>query len=126
MSAKLGLILFAHGARDPAWAAPFERLRALFMAAAPATPVQLAYLEFMSPDLENAVAAMQVQGCTQVKVLPVFMAAGGHLKRDLPALANAAADKHGVAVELLPPVGEDEAVLRAIASVAVRATLLPM
>jgi sirohydrochlorin cobaltochelatase len=29
------LILFAHGARDPAWAAPFERLRALTQAAMP-------------------------------------------------------------------------------------------
>ena len=38
------IILFAHGARDPEWARPFERLRASLVARSPSTPVALAYL----------------------------------------------------------------------------------
>jgi sirohydrochlorin cobaltochelatase len=123
-SSKLGLILFAHGARDPAWAAPFERMRERLVAQAAGVPVCLAYLEFMQPDLSAAVAQLRAQGCTSVKVLPVFMAAGGHLKRDLPVLASDAAAAHGVEVRVLPPVGDDDSVIDAIVGVALRATLL--
>ncbi|HAN56086.1 MAG TPA: cobalamin biosynthesis protein CbiX, partial [Betaproteobacteria bacterium] len=37
-----GLILFAHGARDPRWAVPFERLQALTQAQRPDWQVALA------------------------------------------------------------------------------------
>ena len=46
-----GLILFAHGARDPRWAAPFEDMAARLRARRPALALRLAYLEFMAPDL---------------------------------------------------------------------------
>jgi sirohydrochlorin ferrochelatase len=44
-----GLILFAHGARDPAWTAPFLRVLARVEDQAP----MLAYLELMTPDPED-------------------------------------------------------------------------
>jgi len=48
-----GILLFAHGARDPAWAQPFERARDALRqrAEAQGTTVRLAFLEFMSPDI---------------------------------------------------------------------------
>ena len=48
---KTALILFAHGARDPEWANPMRRIRAAVMQQAPAMRVELAFLEFMSPNL---------------------------------------------------------------------------
>jgi sirohydrochlorin cobaltochelatase len=46
-----GLILFAHGARDPRWAAPFEDMAARIRAHGRSCAVRLAFLEFMTPDL---------------------------------------------------------------------------
>ncbi|KPF68188.1 cobalamin biosynthesis protein CbiX [beta proteobacterium AAP99] len=112
-----GLLLFAHGSRDPLWFAPFERLRE--RVAADGTPVALAYLEFAKPELAEAAAQLAAQGCTQIRVVPVFLAAGAHVRADLPELIEAArASLPGVAFELRPPVGEDAAVLDAIARVA--------
>ena len=55
---KPGLILFAHGARDSRWAAPFEAVAARVRAAAPGAEVRLAYLELMTPSLPEAGAAL--------------------------------------------------------------------
>lgn len=111
------IILFAHGARDPDWARPFERLRAILAARTPEVPVSLAYLEFMQPDLAGAVAAQVAAGATLVDVVPVFMAQGAHLKRDLPILVSGLGERFPqVAFRLQPPVGEAQAVLDAIAT----------
>ncbi|HEY3555341.1 MAG TPA: CbiX/SirB N-terminal domain-containing protein, partial [Casimicrobiaceae bacterium] len=48
------IILYAHGARDPRWAEPFERLRELVAARAPGCLVVLAFLEHRAPDLMTA------------------------------------------------------------------------
>ena len=79
---KHALILFAHGARDPRWAAPFERLREIAQAQLPDTEVVLAFLELMSPRLPEAVAGLAQNGCTSVSVVPVFLGQGGHVLRD--------------------------------------------
>ena len=50
------IILFAHGARDPEWAAPFQHIKRQLQAARPDAQVELAFQEFMTPTLEQAVA----------------------------------------------------------------------
>ncbi|WP_420106844.1 sirohydrochlorin chelatase [Herbaspirillum huttiense] len=111
------LILFAHGARDPAWAAPFERLRALTQAAMPGTSVELAFLELMQPDLPTVAAQQIAAGSRRVTVIPVFLGQGGHVRRDLPELLEQLRQAHpGVEVRTVAAVGEDEAVLQAIAA----------
>ena len=40
-----GIVLFAHGARDPEWARPFEAIRDRIRTARPECPIDLAYLE---------------------------------------------------------------------------------
>jgi sirohydrochlorin cobaltochelatase len=59
-----GLLLFAHGARDPAWARPFEVVSERLRAARPATPLAMAYLEFMSPGIEEAAEQLVAAGST--------------------------------------------------------------
>ena len=111
-----GLLLFAHGARDAAWARPFEAVAERLRAARPATPLALAYLEFMSPDMETAAAELVAAGCTRVHVLPLFLGTGGHVRRDVPPLLARLAERHGNAIEwrLQAPLGEQDAVLDAI------------
>lgn len=115
------IVLFAHGARDPRWAEPLLRLAAMLARGEDAAAVQVAFLELMSPGLEEAVAGLVDGGAATVLVVPVFLAQGGHLRRDLPALIEATRQRHpGIRIELALAVGEDEAVLQAIADYARR------
>jgi sirohydrochlorin cobaltochelatase len=114
-----GLILFAHGARDPRWAAPFEAVAQRLRAQRPAALVRLAYLEFMAPDLVGAGAELAALGCTQIDVMPMFLGAGGHVRKDLPLLMERlrAADP-AVVWRLHTAIGEIDSVTRAMADAA--------
>jgi sirohydrochlorin cobaltochelatase len=116
------IVLFAHGARDPRWAAPFEAVAARVRAAAPGWPVALSYLELMTPALGDAVAGLIDEGATRIDIVPLFLGTGGHLRDDLPPLVEALRAKHpGVAIVLHAPIGEHAQVIDAMARTALRA-----
>jgi sirohydrochlorin cobaltochelatase len=116
-----GLILFAHGARDPRWAEPLERLRERLARRAPQTPVAVAFLEVMTPDLPAAADALVDAGCTALTIVPIFLGQGGHVRRDLAELLATLATRHpGVALRCAPTVGEDDAVIDALAACCLR------
>ncbi|WP_424192455.1 sirohydrochlorin chelatase [Ampullimonas aquatilis] len=112
------LILFGHGARDPRWAEPFERLRDKLATHLPAPQqASLAFLELMTPSLADAVAQQIANGSTQITIIPVFFGQGGHIRKDLPALIETIRAKHpNIIIQCAPAVGEDDAVLNAITS----------
>lgn len=113
------LILFAHGARDPEWANPMRRVRAAIRERSPQLRVELAFLEFMAPDLESCAAALADEGYATVVVVPMFIAQGGHLKNDVPLLMERLRERHPqVCFALAAPVGEAEPVVRAMAAYA--------
>ena len=68
------LILFAHGSRDPEWAAPLRRVCALVRAQAPTLRVELAFLELMAPGLPDVAADLVGEGFERLVVLPMFIA----------------------------------------------------
>lgn len=112
------LILFAHGARDPEWAAPLRRVQAAIQAQCPESRVELAFLELMAPSLADCVAGLVAADIRRIAVLPMFIAQGGHLKRDLPQLLAGLADRFpGVELALAPAVGESDPVVAAMAAV---------
>lgn len=114
-----GLILFGHGARDPEWARPMQRLREAILGQAPQRDVRLAFLEFMAPSLPEAIDQAVAAGQRSVCVLPVFLAQGGHVRRDVPLLLDAARARHpGLLLTLAPVLGEAQPVLDAMAQVA--------
>ena len=116
-----GLILFAHGARDPRWAAPFEAVAAQLRSQRPGLAVRLAFLEFMAPTLPEAAAELSAAGCMQVQVLPMFLGAGGHVRKDLPLLIDAVHAAHpGLQLSLHPAVGEIDSVTQAMAAAALQ------
>lgn len=116
---KSGIVLFAHGSRDRDWARPFNQL-AETVRQEHDGPVMLAYLELMSPTLDEAIGAFARDGVTTARVVPVFLGQGGHVKEDLPKLAAAAQKKYGVTVRLDPPIGEQPDVIKAIAAAIAR------
>lgn len=121
MMAVRALILFAHGARDAVWAAPFLRLQEMVQAQRPELIVKLAFLELMTPDLPQCVAQLLAEGIGEMTVVPVFLGQGGHLQRDLPKLLAQLREAHpGLLLTAAPPVGEDAEVLEAMARYCLR------
>src|SRR5260221_13088191 len=105
------VILFAHGAREPEWALPFEGIRDRLRAAG--TPVELAFLEFMSPSLEEAAARLADKGT--VIIVPLFLAQGAHLKRELPAMVAKLRKRHAkTEFRVTPALGDSPESLAAI------------
>lgn len=118
---KRGLLLFAHGARDPNWALPFEAVVERIRGSAPEVAVALAYLDFMTPGIVEAGDSLAAAGCTRVEVLPLFLGAGGHVRKDLPLLVERLRQAHPAVQWLLRrTVGEDEAVIAAMAQCALQ------
>jgi len=113
--ARRALVLFAHGARSASWAEPFERLRDMTAARAPDLDVSLAFLELMSPSLQDQLASLAAQGVDDVTVVPVFLGQGGHVLRDLPLILDEMRLEHpGVKIRAVGAVGEDPTVLQAM------------
>ncbi len=114
-----GLLLFAHGARDPQWAQPFEAVARQCADQRGAGRVVLAFLEFMAPDLIAGGKALVANGCAAVEVVPLFLGAGGHVRKDIPLLmARLQAEHPAVRFTLRPAVGQAPAVIAAMAAVA--------
>lgn len=116
------LILFAHGARDPRWAEPFQRLQKILQMQLPDVSVNLAFLELMSPRLPELVQELEDDGCTEATVVPVFFGQGGHVLRDLPLMIDELRLRHpDMTLKTAGAVGEDDSVLNAIAAYCVAA-----
>ena len=116
---KPGLLLFAHGARDPRWARPFEAITARVALRRPGLPTVLAFLELMTPNLLDAGKQLVDAGCARVDVVPLFLGAGGHVRKDLPALLATLAEAHpGVSWQLRGAIGEVDSVIDAMADAA--------
>lgn len=114
-----GILLFAHGARDAAWARPFESIAAHMRTQHAGGPVALAYLELMQPGLPEAVDTLVSAGCQAITVVPMFLGAGGHMRRDLPALIEQLRSTHpAVQLHSTCAIGESDTVNRALATAA--------
>jgi sirohydrochlorin cobaltochelatase len=115
-----GLVLLAHGARDPSWATPFEAVAQRVRTKAPDAIVRLAFLELMTPDLQAVGYELSDLGCTRVDVVPLFLGAGGHVRRDVPLQVEKLRASHaGVAWTLHDAVGETARVIAALADAAI-------
>jgi len=118
---KRGIVLFGHGSRSPAWAEPFRQLRQEVSRQQPDALVELGFLELMEPSLPAAIASLAEAGANDIVVVPVFIAAGNHVREDLPRLAEAAMTAHpGLQVRMAPSLGESPEMLSAMAAYALR------
>jgi len=113
---KSALVLFAHGARDSQWSEPFRALQNAVSSRRPDLTVVLAFLEIMEPTLGDCVTRLAGDGHQRIVIAPLFLAQGGHLKKDLPRLLQGLSAKHPAAdISVLPPIGEVTELLNAIA-----------
>ena len=123
---KRALLLLAHGARDPRWAAPFEELAQRLRARSPGLAVRLSYLDFINPDLKTAGRALAREGCERVDVMPLFLGSGGHVRNDVPRLMQELEVEHPqVAWQCHATIGESSLVIDAMAQACLGAAQLP-
>ncbi len=124
---KRASVLLAHGSSDPHWITPFTQLLAQIREQMPAEGIrtELAFMELASPSLSDRIHQLTAEGCNHIDVLPLFFAAGRHLRRDVPAMLDrlqAELQQQGlqVVIHLHSPVGLEPEVARAISQVVVR------
>ena len=119
----LGVIVFAHGSRDPLWRAPVEAVARRIAEQAPAVLACTAYLELTEPDLPTAARTLVQAGATRLRVLPLFFGMGRHAREDLPQLLAALREQHpAIVIEQLPTAGEDPQLIDLLATQALKGT----
>lgn len=87
-STPRGIILLAHGSRDPLWRKPIEDVAQRARDLEPQTQVRCAYLELTEPDLPGCVAEMATTGVQTITIVPMFLGVGKHAREDLPRLVS--------------------------------------
>jgi sirohydrochlorin cobaltochelatase len=101
------LVVFAHGSADSRWRVPFEELTANLAEHHGAGKVRLAYMEFAHPSLADIAREAARDGKLHLRVLPLFLAAGGHVAEDIPRQVAAVQMSFPQGkIELLQPIGE--------------------
>ena len=114
--AAQAVVLFGHGSRDPRWAQTMQAVMERLQILSPGLPVRCAYLEFMQPGLPEVLRELHAAGLGRIRVSPVFLAVGGHVLRDLPALvAEMQTECPGLDVEIQPALGAAPGVIEALA-----------
>ncbi len=114
-------VLLAHGSSDANWLKPFEQLTSSIRQSVGATArIELAYMELAEPSLESVTTQLSDEGYGVIEVLPLFFAAGRHLRKDVPMQLNALSKEHMVRMTLKQPVGLEPEVAGAISNVVLR------
>lgn len=81
----MNLVLVAHGTRDPAGAVLVERLAAAVRRRLGGVPVRVAYADVREPSVGQVLATLRGRAV----LVPAFLAAGYHVRVDVPAQIEA-------------------------------------
>ena len=93
------LLLVAHGTRDPAGATVTAALASAVRHRLPDVHVSVAYADVRAPDVTTALASLPFRAVPVV--VPAFLAAGYHVRVDIPEQIR----RSGRAAVLTPPLG---------------------
>ncbi|MFH8284412.1 sirohydrochlorin chelatase [Streptomyces antibioticus] len=96
------LVVVAHGSRDPR---ALETVRALLdrvRAQRPGLPVHLGHIELNEPLLTDTLAALDARRTPDAVLVPLLLARGYHVRRDIPETAARARVRTRVAAPLGP------------------------
>ena len=119
MHSHHGIVLFAHGSRDPLWPAPIEAVRQHIEAHNPQAAVRCAYLELTPPTLADVAQELVEQGARTITVVPMFLGTGKHAREDLPVLMSELRSAHPqVQFTVQVAIGEDPRMTALMASIA--------
>ena len=74
-------------------------------------------MELAEPSIDTIIMDSVAEGITEFTIVPLFLAAGRHLRKDVPAMIEELEKAHGVSIQLAPPIGENPLLGQAIRDV---------
>jgi sirohydrochlorin ferrochelatase len=105
-SRERAVLLVAHGSRNPAAEVVVRVLAARVRADLPGRQVAVAYLDFTTPTVGEALRQLADAGAGEVVAVPLLFAPGYHLRVDLPAaIAEVRVGRPWLDVVIAPPLG---------------------
>jgi sirohydrochlorin ferrochelatase len=103
---KIGVIVVDHGSRRAESNDMLLRVTALFQQHSGYAIVEPAHMELAEPTIATAYDRCIERGAELVVIHPYFLLPGRHWRRDIPALAAQAAEKHpNVPFRVTAPLG---------------------
>ena len=113
---QTALLLIAHGSRQEEANADLYQLTADVQRGGHYALVEAAFLELAEPTIAQGAARCVAHGARRVILLPYFLSAGIHVRRDLAALRATLAEQHpGVEFRLAEPLGPHPLLLEIVA-----------
>jgi len=97
-------ILLAHGSSNQEWSTTFEKMTAA--ACTNHKNVSVAYMELSTPSMDDVIRKAAATGFKNITIVPLFLAAGKHLKLDIPKKLDKLKDELNINYKLLPAIGE--------------------
>jgi sirohydrochlorin cobaltochelatase len=88
------LLIAAHGSRDPDGIAEFLDMARRFRASRPGATIEVAFLEFARPTIQEGIDGLAAQGATSIVVLPGVLMAAGHAKNDMASEVRTARERY--------------------------------
>jgi precorrin isomerase/sirohydrochlorin ferrochelatase len=88
------VLLIGHGTRSAEGAAELRELCEVVASVRPEICVEPAFLEFMTPRIDEAVARLVERGARRVVAVPLVLLSAGHLKDDGPVALDRARRQH--------------------------------
>ncbi|MEP1214105.1 MAG: CbiX/SirB N-terminal domain-containing protein [Marinobacter sp.] len=105
MNTEPRIILLAHGSSDQRWCHTFEKLATPTLKSVAGS--RIAYMELAEPSLETIISEARKDGIDTFVIIPLFLAAGRHLRKDVPGMIDELQATHNVTITLAPPIGEN-------------------
>ncbi|MER6958634.1 sirohydrochlorin chelatase [Streptomyces sp. NPDC000618] len=96
------LVVVAHGSRDPRALSTVRTLLDRVREQRPDVAVHLGHIELNEPLLTDTLADLDARGTTDAVLVPLLLARGYHVKRDIPEMAATARVRTRVAAPLGP------------------------
>jgi sirohydrochlorin ferrochelatase len=96
------LVVVAHGSRDPRALSTVRTLLDRVREQRPGVPVHLGHIELNEPLLTDTLADLDAHDTTDAVLVPLLLARGYHVKRDIPEMAAKARVRTRVAAPLGP------------------------
>ncbi|MCS6849809.1 MAG: CbiX/SirB N-terminal domain-containing protein [Gemmataceae bacterium] len=106
MQLTTALLLVAHGSREARANADLEALADQLRRRRRYRIVEVSFLELARPDIDTGAARCVAQGAEEVVMVPYFLSAGIHVRRDLVAACRRLNRRHApIIFHLAEPLG---------------------
>jgi sirohydrochlorin cobaltochelatase len=103
-----GVILLAHGSKNTEAEEGLQEITLQVKEGLRGARVILAFLQFNHPNLSEAIDQAVAEGMKRIVVVPFFLVAGVHVRKDIPDEIEQARMKYpGVKILLSPPLLPD-------------------